>query len=214
MQFPILYSFRRCPYAMRARVAIAYSELQVELREVVLSNKPAKLLSISPKATVPVLLLNDGRVIDESMDIMTWALKQSDPENWLKDKCINQAKKLIEINDGVFKENLDRYKYADRFPEYSESHYRQQGEVFLKLIEKQLKNQLFLISGTPSFVDVAIFPFIRQFAAVDFQWFENSEYQLTNKWLNYWLQSKRFTQIMTKHKPWEENALTELVFVS
>lgn len=125
--YPILYSFRRCPYAMRARLAIAAAQVKVELREVELRNKQEALLLASPKGTVPVLQLEDGKVIDESPDIMFWALQQHDPEHWLEQDWLKQTKQLIQRNDGEFKYYLDRYKYADRYPERSELEYRQQG---------------------------------------------------------------------------------------
>lgn len=124
---PILYSFRRCPYAMRARLAIAYAVVAVELREIELRNKPQAMLLISPKGTVPVLQLENGKVLDESLAIMLWALQQNDPEHWLKVSCLANAKALIRRNDEQFKYYLDRYKYADRYPAYSELYYRQQG---------------------------------------------------------------------------------------
>ena len=126
--YPILYSFRRCPYAMRARLALAYTGIKVEIREVELKNKPQALRDISPKATVPVLHLPDGKVIDESLDIMHWALAQHDPAQWLADT--KTAKTLITWNDGDFKYQLDRYKYADRHPQHPAEHYRSQGELF------------------------------------------------------------------------------------
>ena len=132
---PVLYSFRRCPYAMRARLAIQVADIQVELREVVLKNKPAELLAASPKGTVPVLVLPDGQVVDESRDIMLWALEQNDPQNWLQNSSL--ANQLIDANDVEFKPNLDGYKYADRYPESAEF-YRQQAEVFLQRLEHGL----------------------------------------------------------------------------
>ena len=130
---PVLYSFRRCPYAMRARLAIKYAGLQVELREVVLANKPAEMLHCSPKGTVPVLMLENAEVIDESMDIMHWALAINDPQDWLNvsRQVDDQVRELIECNDGEFKQQLDHYKYADRFPEHTAEYYRRQGEAFL-----------------------------------------------------------------------------------
>jgi len=196
---PILYSFRRCPYAMRARLAIAYSGVQVELREVELKNKPTELLDISPKATVPVLQCVDGTIIDESRDIMTWALKQHDPDYWLT--SVNHP--LIDENDSSFKKSLDRYKYADRFPEYSQEHYRQNGALFLEKIEKQLKNHIFIQNSHLSYVDMAIFPFIRQFYLVNKEWFESASYPHLNTWLQTHLSSNLFSNIMQKHPTWQ-----------
>ena len=154
----ILYSFRRCPYAMRARMAIASSGMQVLLREVSLRDKPQSLVDISSKATVPVLLTTDNRVIDESLDIMLWALRQSDPDTWLTN--INYA--LIKNNDGPFKQWLDRYKYADRYPEHTQQFYREQGEQTLLMLEQTLADSAFLAGKTATLTDIAIFPFIRQ----------------------------------------------------
>ena len=127
---PVLYSFRRCPYAMRARLAIASSGLTVELREVVLRNKPQQLLDISPKGTVPVLLFPNNKVIDESLDIMRWALSLRDPFDWLSNALSDDITQLIQWNDNEFKHYLDRYKYADRYPEKNEKYYREKAEFF------------------------------------------------------------------------------------
>lgn len=133
---PILYSFRRCPYAIRARMAIIYASIPVEIREVELKNKPEDMLAISPKGTVPVLEITNGAVIEESLDIMRWALAQHDLEHWLR--FSNEAGRLIKWNDGDFKYYLDRYKYADRFPDFSQENYRKQAEVFLTELEARL----------------------------------------------------------------------------
>jgi glutathione S-transferase len=194
---PILYSFRRCPYAIRARLAIAYAQIPVEIREVQLKHKPEHMLAISPKGTVPVLQLLDGKVIDESLDIMSWALAQNDPEHWLDTD--EDAERLIQWNDGGFKYYLDRYKYADRYPEFPESYYRSQGEKFLAELESKLSQNLYLGGSHFSIVDAALFPFIRQFAAVDNQWFVFSDYQCLNKWLNSLLASDLFASVMVKY---------------
>lgn len=198
---PILYSFRRCPYAMRARMAIAASGIHVELREVVLRNKPEELLTISPKATVPVLLTSDNTVIDESLDIMLWALKQSDPDYWLN----NINNELITLNDGEFKHWLDKYKYADRYPEHSEYYYRQQGEKTLLILEQQLNTTSCLSGNNITFTDITIFPFIRQFALADLVWFEQSPYPKLRQWLNTFLESTLFQNVMYKYEPWQSN---------
>jgi glutathione S-transferase len=194
----ILYSFRRCPYAMRARMAIAVSGIQVELREVVLRDKPQALLDISPKATVPVLLTSDNTIIDESLDIMHWALKQSDPDNWLS----NVNSELITNNDGDFKHWLDRYKYADRYPEHSEHYYRQQGEKTLLVLENMLEKSAYLAGNDITFNDIAIFPFIRQFAFADLNWFEIAPYPKLRTWLNALINNVLFQKIMVKYQPW------------
>jgi len=156
---PILYSFRRCPYAIRARLAIKISGIKVELREILLKDKPKEMLEISPKGTVPVLLLPDDLVIDESREIMMWALTQNDPENWLE--SIDKSNSLIDQNDNEFKPHLDHYKYADRFPEYSKENYREQTNAFLKQLDQRLNESRYLISDKISLADMAIFPFIR-----------------------------------------------------
>lgn len=202
---PVLYSFRRCPYAMRARLAIRYSNIKLELREVDLKNKPPALLQISAKATVPVLVTTQNSVIDESLDIMQWALAQSDPRNWLQSSHKVEIDSLIKQNDSEFKTHLDHYKYADRFPGQSISFYRQQGEHFLQQLEQRLIRQPFLINNTASIADVALFPFIRQFAHVDIQWFESSPYPKLRQWLNNWLESELFLSIMQKHPYWSSD---------
>ncbi|MBL1320631.1 MAG: glutathione S-transferase [Methylophaga sp.] len=203
MNSNILYSFRRCPYAMRARMAIAVSGIQVELREVVLRDKPQALLDISPKATVPVLLTNDQTVIDESLDIMHWALKQSDPDNWLS----NINNELIANNDGDFKHWLDRYKYADRYPEHSEHYYRQQGEKTLLMLEALLEKSAYLTANNITFTDIVIFPFIRQFAFSDMNWFEIAPYPKLRAWLIALIDSVLFQKTMVKYQPWKADGL-------
>jgi len=200
---PILYSFRRCPYAMRARLAIAYADVAVELREVELRNKPQAMLLISPKATVPVLQLEDGKVLDESLDIMLWALQQNDPEHWLRAASLDHAQALIRGNDESFKYYLDRYKYADRYPAYSELYYRQQGELFLADLESLLTQSVFLCGEQFSLADAAILPFIRQFCAVDPAWFKVSPYPALRQWLSHFLASSLFERVMTKYPYWQ-----------
>ena len=181
---PQLYSFRRCPYAMRARLALYGSGMEVELREVVLRDKPVELQELSPKATVPVLVTVEGQVIDESLDIMLWALGQSDPEKWLLQGTeLKKAIALIDQNDGEFKHWLDHYKYADRFPEYPASYYREQAEMFIAQLEQKLTSQRYLMADRLSVADVAIFPFIRQFAHVDILWFDQAPYPKVQSWL-------------------------------
>ncbi len=200
----ILYSFRRCPYAMRARLALRYSQLQVELREVDLKNKPTAMLLASAKATVPVLICSNQKVIDESLEIMLWSLNQHDPQNWQQQQLQAETKALIDENDTQFKIDLDHYKYADRFPEYPPLHYRQQGELFLAKLEHRLKHTKFLLNNSVSLADIAIFPFIRQFAYVDIQWFETSPYINLQRWLNSWIESDLFQSIMQKQAYWKQ----------
>lgn len=204
-EFPVLYSFRRCPYAMRARLAIKVSNVQVELREVLLADKPEEMLACSAKGTVPVLQLPDGRVIDESLDIMHWALEQHDPDNWLTDDIPRQAEidRLITLNDTEFKQHLDHYKYADRFPDHAMSFYRQQGEEFLKLLEEKLNQHAYLTGNTISLADMALLPFIRQFAHVDKTWFYQTPYKKLQAWLEHFLKDEVFLAVMKKYSRWQ-----------
>lgn len=203
-----LYSFRRCPYAMRARLGIVFAELQVELREIVLKNKPAQMLTISPKGTVPVLELAEGarskrQVIEESREILEWALEQNDPHALLNTDLVS-ANTLIEQNDNEFKHWLDRYKYADRHPERSQLEYRQQGEVFLQVLENLLTKNKYLFGDHISIADIGIMPFVRQFAHVDREVFYSLPYPYLQQWLSDWLEHPVFQQVMIKYQPWQE----------
>lgn len=191
-----LYSFRRCPYAMRARMALRYSGVPVEIVEVSLKAKPAQMLAISPKGTVPVLDAG-GQVIDESLEIMRWALAQNDPDDWLLggDSRITE---LIEANDQVFKVHLNRYKYAERYPEQPMEVYRAEGALFLQQLDELLEGRDFLLAGHPSLADIALLPFIRQFAHVDRDWFAQTPYVRLQAWLQRFLESELFTGIMKK----------------
>jgi len=177
----------------------------VQLREILLRDKPAEILDISSKGTVPVLQLSDDRVIDESLDIMFWALEQSDPLNLLEQRTLSQSKALIDINDHQFKPCLDRYKYALRFPEQSEIIYRNQCLFFLKQLDDLLNENACLLGAKLCLADIAIFPFIRQFASVDKDWFNSSNYNNLRHWLQRQLDSKLFRSVMMKYKPWMEN---------
>ena len=204
-QPPILYSFRRCPYAIRSRMAIVYSQSRtVQLREVVLRDKPPCMLNISKKATVPVLLLENGRVLDESLDIIFWAFEHSASHCWLpsSQEDIRLCRELVEQNDGSFKEALDRYKYSDRYPEHSLQYYRERGEIFLGVLERRLKNNKFLLDSSMNYSDIAIFPFIRQFAFVDKAWFDSAPYPNLRRWLDYFLVSQLFLSVMKKYPQW------------
>ncbi|MCL1048860.1 glutathione S-transferase [Shewanella abyssi] len=208
MTLPTLYSFRRCPYAMRARLGLVLANKTVSLREIVLKNKPEAMLLASPKGTVPVLILPNGEVIEESFEIMCWALAQNDPNDLLLTAASNKqesAKALIDYNDQVFKDWLDKYKYADRNPEYSQQYYREQGEVFIAQLESLLTKHPQLLGITPSIADYAIYPFIRQFAHVDKVWFEQSAYKNVQLWLADHLQSDEFITIMKKYPTWLES---------
>ena len=211
MQENILYSFRRCPYAMRARLAICIAQQSLTLREITLKDKPNSMLEYSPKGTVPVLVLSNKEVIDESLDIMIWALEKNDPEGYLDASKVHDMRTLIAENDGTFKRTLDRYKYADRFPENSQIEYRSQGESFLSQLEERLESHQFLFSDQACLADIAIFPFIRQFAHVDLAWFENSQYTQLNRWLADYKKSSIFLQVMTKYAAWKEDD-TPIIF--
>ncbi|MGP4970824.1 glutathione S-transferase [Psychrobacter aquimaris] len=199
-----LYSFRRCPYAMRARLGLLFAELPVALREITLKNKPEQMLAISPKGTVPVLQLADGTVIEESVEIMTWALEQNDPQGLLDEKTSPQADALIAQNDNEFKHWLDRYKYADRHVEMTQTEYRQRGEVFLQRLEELLTNSTYLLGERITIADIGIMPFVRQFAHVDREVFYSLPYPKLQQWLQKWLDHPLFLQVMTKFKPWQE----------
>jgi glutathione S-transferase len=206
---PILYSFRRCPFAIRARIALNYSSIELQLREVLLRKKPKSMLQASAKATVPVLVLADGSVIDESIDIMRWALAQKDPDAWWRDELADSALALVEQCDIDFKIHLDHYKYADRHPQHPQRYYRQLAELFLQILEHKLTLQRFLFDDRPTFADVAIFPFIRQFAMVDKVWFDQSPYPRLQTWLQWFLSSVLFTDVMTKYPLWQEDVIDD-----
>ena len=194
-----LYSFRRCPYAMRARMALRYCEVVVDIVEVSLKAMP-EMLALSSKGTVPVLNA-DGQVIDESLDIMRWAVARHDPQDWLlKDDPQGQLaiEALIEENDQRFKVHLNRYKYAERYPEQPMAFYRAEGEVFLRKLDELLEGRDYLLTDHPSLADVALMPFIRQFAHVDREWFAQTPYRRLQAWLQRFLESDLFTSIMKK----------------
>ena len=203
---PRLYTFRRCPYAIRARLAIAASGVTVEMHEVDLRHKPAAMLACSPKGTVPVLQLADGRVIDESLDIMRWALSINDACGWLggdgdRDGDGAEARALLAQNDGDFKRALDRYKYAGRYPQHPAAHYRTQAEIFLTMLDDRLAQHHNLLRDEISMADMAILPFVRQFAHVDRDWFHASPYGNLMAWLDRHLASAIFNAVMQQPTP-------------
>jgi glutathione S-transferase len=195
--FPILYSFRRCPYAMRARMALLISATPVEIREVVLRDKPPEMLAASPKATVPVLVLPGGEVIDESLEIMRWALTRSDPEGWLA----GDDTALIAANDGAFKHHLDRYKYPDRHGSDALEH-RAAGAEMLQVPEDRLAASDNVNGDRRTLADIAIFPFVRQFAAVDHAWFDTLPLPRLQRWLAALTAAPLFETAMVRLPPW------------
>jgi glutathione S-transferase len=197
-KLPILYSFRRCPYAMRARMAIAASGVQVEMREVVLRDKPVEMLTASPKGTVPILVQPDGQIIDESLDIMHWALGIEDPENWLT----RNDEALIAHNDGPFKAALDRYKYPHRYGITDAEPYRSEGMAFLLTLNQRLAEKAWLRGDQQGFADIAIFPFVRQFAATDPAWFDTQPVPALKRWLESLVTSPLFETIMIRLPIW------------
>lgn len=197
---PLLYSFRRCPYAIRARMAITAATVPVRLEEVSLKDKPQAMLEYSSKGTVPVLVDGD-KVIDESLEIMQWALAQNDPNDWyvsLSQEELGNSEKMIRDNDGEFKGWLDRYKYADRHPEHSQEYYRGQCDRYLTSLEAILQQQPYLVSQQITFADIAIFPFIRQFSMVDQAWFAQGPYPNLFRWLTSLLELPLFIRVMEK----------------
>lgn len=206
---PILYSFRRCPYAMRARMAIAVSGLAVELREVVLRDKPAAMITASAKGTVPVLVLSDGTVIDESIDVMAWALAHRDPQGWLAhDRAVMDH--LIADNDGPFKYHLDRFKYASRYettdPSNDPEAHRAAAEPYLLALNDRLMDTPYLMGTTRSLADIAIFPFVRQFASAararHGAWMQDARFEALNNWLGRHVASDLFVSVMGKYPQW------------
>jgi len=183
---------------MRARMAIAVSGVGVELREVVLRDKPAEMLEASPKGTVPVLVLTDGRVIDESLDIMRWALGQYDPQNWLA----GDDPELIAVNDGPFKAALDRYKYPHRYGIVDPEPHRMEGWKILLNLNERLTHHAYLAGGKPGFADIAIFPFARQFAVTDLPWFDEQDAIALQRWLGALTTSSMFETIMRRFPKW------------
>ncbi len=202
---PILYSLRNCPYAMRARMAIYYSQQPVILRDVVLSNKPEAMLVSSPKGTVPVLVLSEKNVIEESLEVMLWALGNNDPDDFLHSnnhEALAQMLTLITRFDNDFKVSLEAYKCAKRYHEADLIQRRQTCELYIQDLEQRLIDQNFLMSSKSSLVDIALLPFIRQFARVERQWYLQSPYPHLRKWLNNYLQSRMFSKVMAKSPLW------------
>ena len=196
VSLPILYSFRRCPYAIRARLALLHSRSKVELREVVLRDRPPSLLEYSPKGTVPVLVLPNGEILEESMDIMLWCIGE--------DMLIGDWQELVELNDNEFKGNLDRYKYPDRFDDVTSMEFHRNKCLEILNSFNQRLDGGFLMGNALSIADLVLVPFIRQFANTDRGWFEQQDIPNVKRWMNGILQSELFISSMTKYDQWHE----------
>ena len=205
---PILWSFRRCPFAIRARLAIAASGQIVQLREIRLRDKPAAFLAASPKGTVPVIDLRDGTVIEESRDIMMWALGANDPDGWLNisQQQPDKVKTFLDNVDGPFKHDLDRYKYASRYEVSAAWQHRENGAQFLAELDWSLGSTGALSGSGLGFLDFAILPFIRQFRIADPNWFDSQPWPHLHRWLQEFLGSAAFLRVMLKYPPWQEGA--------
>lgn len=230
MTLPILYSLRNCPYAMRARLAIYKSTVPIELRDIVLKNKPIEMLTASPKGTVPTLVLPPGQVIDESLEVMVWALNEKDPNNLLhsgavkvngqvsapvNEKVNEQLNKMLALIyqfDEEFKQALEQYKCAKRYHETNLEQCRQACEVYIQHLEQRLTASNYLIDDQESLADIALLPYIRQFARIERQWYLQSPYPNVKKWLNHYLQSAMFTKVMAKYPLWSLNS-EQIIFV-
>jgi glutathione S-transferase len=200
---PILYSYRRCPYAMRARMALKYAGIDLEHREIELRNKPKSMLLLSPKGTVPVLCV-DGLVLEQSLDIMRWALMKSDPEGWAQvDEKTSQF--WVNQNDGPFKVLLDQYKYLNRHPDLTVGDVLEAAlDQMLVPMEEVLASSQYILGDRMTYVDIAIFPFVRQFSMVDPQRFTTLPLNSTQKWLERHLQSDLFQSVMHKYPSWHD----------
>jgi glutathione S-transferase len=202
---PIIYSLRNCPYAMRARIAIFKAQKKVMLRDLVLSNKPEEMMLASPKGTVPVVVLENGTVIEESLEVMLWALQASDPNDLLhvqQEGVLSEMLSLINQFDNEFKGFLEQYRCAKRYQEDNVEEYRVACQQYLNNLEERLTKHTFIMSNKESLADIALLPFIRQFARVERQWYLQSPYPQLRQWLNNYLQSRMFSKVMTKHPLW------------
>jgi glutathione S-transferase len=205
---PILYSLRNCPYAMRARIAIFKAKKTVILRDIVLSDKPKEMITASPKATVPIIVLPNGAVIEESFDVMLWAITENDPDDLLHSKnpkFLATMLNIIKSFDQDFKACLEQYKCAKRYRESNISECRAACEQYIQTLEIRLTDHDFLLSDKESLADIALLPFIRQFARVERQWYLQSPYPKVRQWLNNYLQSPMFTKVMAKYPLWLDN---------
>ncbi|MEC7307217.1 glutathione S-transferase [Vibrio gigantis] len=204
---PILYSLRRCPYAMRGRMGIALSQQKVLLREIVTKDKPSELLASSPKGTVPVLVLPNGQIIEQSIEVMNWALQQNDPQDLLRSNnptLSEQVQQLIKTNDDDFIGYLEKYRASVRYRNVDTEQRRRACEGFISELESKLAQHEYLFGDTPSLADFAVMPFVSQFVRVEKKWFVQSEYQNVGRWLRAHLDSKLYTQVMKQYPLWNE----------
>ncbi|CAH7192053.1 Glutathione S-transferase [Vibrio chagasii] len=204
---PVLYSLRRCPYAMRGRMGIALSKQQVLLREIVTKDKPSELLASSPKGTVPVLVLSDGKVIEQSLDVMMWALHQNDPQDLLRSSnpsLSEQIHQLIQQNDNEFIGHLEKYRASVRYRNDDIEQRRNLCEAFISELEAKLAHHDYFFGDSPSLADFAVMPFVSQFVRVEKKWFVQSEYQNVGRWLRSHLESKLYTQVMKQYPLWND----------
>jgi len=216
MTLPYLYSLQHCPYAMRARLGLLLAEQAIMVRAINLKDKPPEMLAVSEKGTVPVLVvpakyqhdIDDQQVIDESLDIMLWGLRNNDPQDLLyagKPDALPSMLALIQSAETEFVETLEKYKHASRYHDFSQLYYRSQCEVFIAELECALGKHDYLFGATPSLVDYALLPFIRQFAKVDRKWYLQTPYPKVRAWLNHQLQQALFTRAMAKFPLWNDS---------
>jgi len=204
-KYPTLYSFRRCPYAMRARLALRLCKIECIIREISLKAKNTEFLRVSPKATVPVLVLPNGEVLEESLDIIYWSLEQNDPSKLkVNNQLGRKTSKLIELFDTEFKFHLDRYKYSSRYNIQNSQVHRDKAREILVQINTMLEGKSYIGGKNISCLDISILPFVRQFRIADMKWFDNNlGLDNVNKWLNIFLNSDLLASIMTKYRVWE-----------
>lgn len=205
-RLPVFWSFRRCPYAMRARLAVCSAGIQVELREILLRDKPGAFFKASPKGTVPVVELVDGKVLEESRDVMQWALARNDPDGWLdvQHRDPEGAAAFLDALDGPFKTHLDRYKYASRFDPEAALMHREAGAAMLAEFDAKLGSQPSLSGEKNGLLDFATLPFVRQFRIADPVWFDEQPWPYLNRWLQTFLESRLFASVMKKYAVWQE----------
>ena len=203
--YPIFYSFLGCPFCLRAHMALKYAEQKIILRKVELSNLPAEALAVSAHATVPSLVINEHEYLDESWDIVKWAVQQHDPENWLgnENEYLQDAEMLVETNDYSFREDLKKYKNPDDYPEYPVEYYQLRGAEFLEELDEMLGENQFLLASHITIADIAVFPLVREFAMVDKAWFDKTPYSKVQSWLTHIIETDWFQDAMQKHEIWQ-----------